>query len=65
MDIKGLSLYTLGEIRKTIDKQQLKRFQISFEKYFLKTLTSRLSDYSGSRFEVVNVDIKSGNNIPK
>ena len=61
VDIKGLSLYTLGEIRKTIDKQQLKRFQISFEKYFLKTLTSRLSDYSGSRFEVVNVDIKSSN----
>ncbi|MEC7143704.1 MAG: ABC transporter substrate-binding protein [Pseudomonadota bacterium] len=61
VDIKGLSLYTLGEIRKTIDKPQLKRFQISFEKYFLKTLTSRLSDYSGSKFEVINADIKSSN----
>ena len=58
VDIKGLSLYTLGEIRKTIDKPQLKRFQISFEKYFLKTPISRLSDYSGSKFEVINADIK-------
>ena len=33
VDIKGLSLYTLGEIRKTIDKPQLKDF-----KYLLKNI---------------------------
>ena len=33
----------------------------SFEKYFLKSLTSRLNDYSSSKFEVLEVDKKSAN----
>ncbi len=34
-------------------------YQVAFEKYFLKSLTSRLADYSSSRFEVVGLEKKS------
>ena len=61
VDITALSLYTLGEIRKTASKEQITNYQIAFEKYFLKTLTSRLSDYSESKFEFINEDQKSSN----
>jgi len=61
VDINALSLYTLGELRKSTDKQTLTKFKQSFEKYFLKSLTSRLSDYSSSEFEIVGVDKKSSN----
>ena len=61
VDVKGLSLYTLGEIRKTTDKQRIERYQIVFEKYFLKSLTSRLTDYSSSDFIVTDSDQKSSN----
>ena len=61
VDITALSLYTLGEIRKTASKEQITNYQIAFEKYFLKTLTSRLSDYSESKFEFVSEDQKSSN----
>ena len=46
VDIDARALYTLGEIRKTSEKQDIKNFQIAFEKYFLKSLISRLSEYS-------------------
>ena len=59
MDISALGLYTLGELRKTSEKGVLLRYQKIFEKYFLKSLTSRLSDYSSSKFEVVSSDKKS------
>ncbi len=61
VDIDALALYTLGELRKTSEKQDVKKYQIVFEKYFLKSLTSRLSDYSTSIFEVVSSDKKSAN----
>ena len=59
VDIKALGLYTLGEIRKTTDKEKLQEYQDVFEKYFLKSLTSRLTDYSSNKFEVLNSEIKS------
>ncbi len=61
VDINALALYTLGELRKTSEKQDIKNFQQVFEKYFLKSLTSRLNDYSTSKFEVINFDKKSSN----
>ncbi|MEC7136712.1 MAG: ABC transporter substrate-binding protein [Pseudomonadota bacterium] len=61
VDIDALALYTLGELRKTSEKQDVKNYQIVFEKYFLKSLTSRLTDYSTSIFEVVSSDKKSSN----
>ena len=61
VDIDALALYTLGEIRKTSEKQDIKNFQIAFEKYFLKSLISRLSEYSESIFEVESSEKKSSN----
>ena len=61
VDIDALGLYTLGEIRKSADKKDIKNYQKTFEKYFLKSLTSRLKDYSSSKFEVVSSDKKSSN----
>ena len=61
VDINALGLYTLGELRKSTDKQVLKNYQQAFEKYFLKSLTSRLTDYSSSKFEIIDADKKSSN----
>ena len=61
VDINALGLYTLGELRKSADKSDISSYQKSFEKYFLKSLTSRLSDYSSSKFNVLGEDKKSEN----
>ena len=61
VDINALGLYTLGEIRKSADKSAIEKYQKVFEKYFLKTLTSRLTDYSSNNFEVINAEKKSSN----
>ena len=61
VDIKALGLYTLGELRKSSDEIDLENYQNAFEKYFLKSLTSRLSDYSSSKFEVIEAEQKSSN----
>ena len=61
VDINALGLYTLGEIRKSTDKNTLIKYQNSFKEYFLKSLTSRLSDYSENKFEVISADKKSVN----
>ena len=59
VDINALGLYTLGELRKSSNKDDLLNYQTAFEKYFLKSLTSRLTDYSSSKFEVVESEKKS------
>ena len=61
VDINALGLYTLGELRKSADKSNLDKYQKVFEKYFLKSLTSRLTDYSSNRFEVISAEKKSSN----
>ena len=61
VDIKALGLYTLGELRKSSEKEDISNYQDSFEKYFLKSLTSRLTDYSSSKFEILGEDKKSTN----
>ena len=61
VDIDGLSLYTLGKIRKDLDSEILSEYQNLFENYFLKSLTSRLTDYSSQKFEVIDSDQKNAN----
>ena len=61
VDIPALGLYTLGELRKSSKKSDLIKYQKTFEEYFLKTLKSRLDDYSSSKFEVLSSDKKSSN----
>ena len=61
VDINALGLYTLGELRKSTDKDNLKNYQQAFKKYFLKSLTSRLTDYSSNKFEITDAEKKSSN----
>ena len=61
VDINALGLYTLGVIRKSSSEKDILNYQKSFEKYFLKSLTSRLTDYSSSIFEILGEDKKSAN----
>ena len=61
VDVNALGLYTLGELRKSSGEQAITKYQKSFEKYFLKSLTSRLTDYSSSEFSILSVDKKSSN----
>ena len=39
VDIEGIGMYTLGKIRKTLEPNDLERYNKLFEKYYLKTLT--------------------------
>ena len=61
VDIDGLGLYTLGELRKSSDQKDISNYQSSFQKNFLKSLTSRLKDYSSSKFEIIGEEKKSVN----
>ena len=58
VDINALGLYTLGELRKSADSEDLENYQNAFKSYFLKSLTSRLTDYSSSRFEIIEAELK-------
>ena len=54
VDIKGIGLYTLGKIRKDLDEKTMSEYHVLFEKYFLKSLISRLTDYSDQKFNVID-----------
>ena len=56
-DIKGIGFYTLGSYRKELSEEDLKKYSKLFEKYFLKSFTSRLSDYSDPKIEVLSADV--------
>ena len=61
VDISALGLYTLGSLRKTLDTEKLNEYNDLFSKYFLKSLTSRLTDYSSQKFEIIDEEQKSAN----
>ena len=61
VDITALGMYTLGEIRKTLNEKNLDKYEILFEKYFIKYLTSSLSDYSSNKLEILGAEQKSSN----
>ena len=57
VDIKGVAYYSLGKYRKELNDEQLKEYMLLFEKYFLKSFTSRLTDYSDPKIEVLAVEV--------
>ena len=57
VDIKGVAYYSLGNYRKELSDEQLKEYLSLFEKYFLKSFTSRLTDYSDPKIEVLSTDV--------
>ena len=57
VDIKGVAYYTLGKYRKGLNEDQMKEYLVLFEKYFLKSFTSRLTDYSDPKINVLSADV--------
>ena len=57
VDIKGVGYYSLGNYRKELTDNQLEEYMELFEKYFLKSFTSRLSDYSEPKIEVLSAEV--------
>ena len=56
VDIKGVGYYSLGKIRKTLSKSQLAEYENLFREYFLKSFSSRLSEYSDPKINVLSQD---------
>ena len=52
VDIRGIGFYTLGSTRKNLDENQKKEYQELFNKYFLKSFSSRLAEYTNPEIEV-------------
>ena len=61
VDIKGVGLYSLGQIRKNIDANQMKKYLELFEDYFLKSFSSRLAEYTNPQIEVKDKKILNKN----
>jgi len=59
VDIDGIGLYSLGKYRKTISDEQLAHYKVIFRKYFLKSFSSRLSQYSDPKINVLSQNIVS------
>ena len=57
VDIKGVGYYSLGKYKKQLNEEELNQYHELFEKYFIKSFTSRLSDYSDPKIEVLSAEI--------
>ena len=57
VDIKGVAYYSLGSYRKEFSEEQMKEYLVLFEKYFLKSFTSRLTDYSDPKIDVLSAEV--------
>ena len=57
VDIKGIGYYTLGNYRKELSDDQMKEYTVLFEKYFLKSFTSRLTVYSDPKIDVLSAEV--------
>ena len=56
VDIRGIGFYTLGNKRKSLNENEKKRYTELFEKYFLKSFSSRLAEYTNPEIDVRNKD---------
>jgi len=59
VDIKGVAYYSIGNYRKDFSDDQLKEYLNLFEKYFIKSFTSRLTDYSDPKINVISAEVLS------
>ena len=57
VDIKGVGYYSLGNYRKELNNEQLDEYFVLFEKYFIKSFTSRLTDYSDPKINVLSIEV--------
>ena len=61
VDIKGIGFYSLGAARKNLNDDQKDEYSKLFEDYFLKSFSSRLSEYTNPKIEVQGKKILNKN----
>jgi len=61
VDIRGIGLYTLGSFRKNLSENEKNEYLDLFENYFLKTFSSRLSEYTNPKIEVKDKNVLNKN----
>ena len=61
VDIRGVGFYSLGSIRKSLNDEQKKKYSDLFELYFLKSFSSRLSEYTNPKIEVQGKEVLNKN----
>tara|TARA_Y100000590_G_C15464504_1_gene917757 strand:- start:285 stop:887 length:603 start_codon:yes stop_codon:yes gene_type:complete len=54
VDIRGIGLYSLGSHRKKLTDIQKENYNKLFKDYFLKSFSSRLSDYTNPKINVLS-----------
>ena len=59
VDIRGVGFYSLGSIRKNLNEDQKKEYSELFERYFLKSFSSRLAEYTNPEINVKSKEIVS------
>ena len=52
MDFRGIGYYSLGAHRKNLSDDKKKEYLNIFEKYFLKSFSSRLAEYTDPKIRV-------------
>ena len=61
VDIKGIGFYTLGSMRKNLNDSQKEKYSKLFKEYFLKSFSSRLSEYTNPEIDVLSKEVLSEN----
>ena len=61
VDIRGIGFYTLGPIRKNLNDNQKNKYTQLFQKYFLKSFSSRLAEYTNPEIDVFDKEVLNKN----
>ena len=61
VDIRGIGFYSLGSTRKVLNEKQKQKYFDLFENYFLKSFSSRLSEYTNPKIEVQGKNVINKN----
>ena len=61
VDIRGVGFYSLGSARKKLSNEQKNIYSNLFEKYFLKSFSSRLAEYTNPEIEVKDKEVLNDN----
>ena len=61
VDIRGVGFYSLGSNRTVLNENQKQKYFELFESYFLKSFSSRLSEYTNPKIDVQSKNIINEN----
>ena len=61
VDIEGIGFYTIGNYRKDMNEDELSKYTLLFEQYFLKSFSSRLAEYTNPEISVNSKEVLSEN----